>query len=712
MAVIGFRNEKDLARFLSTLGHDLFKAAAKADMFAYKDLLRSFSLGKASMVFIERMMGIENLTEATSVALKTAGLAAWWTAVKHTQVELSVDEDQLRSEIASLPDVPIEALALTTPAANKLAQGLRKLVDKHCQDLTDTLRRRVLARWDNLFPLEFHKLLEVRNVVFKPLNDELAQQSYQEQRKLFARETHRRHVIAKYHERVMDNTFGMHLADIYQAPAFAIHRKCLQRDTDEMFVTVPDAPEDLHGALLRLLAGNTLVEHVHWTRIALLLGGPGQGKSSFCKRLAVDAQDRFADRPVYTVLLRHLRDFVDLPRNPLKVLQADVDHHYPGEAAPDFHRCLLILDGLDELVMRGDFRQEQVDKFLRELDRQCEDHQDMRVFITSRYGVTNPDEWPARDVLVLQLKPFDLALQQRWLQAYRAFDGQTTLDEARLKAIHADTQAEHLRELLGQPILLYMVAQSHIDLSVGTSRASIYDQLFTTLIERKWDKGQLEATRIWQDKSSIRRALQDVAMAIFQTGETFASREDLEAALREKAWWRRLSEQGWRNPLDGLMVAFYLQEIAQADRYAVEFLHKSLMEYLVAEKILRLLQQHFGPDTDATADDQLRKLNRWFGQSCLPLEVQRHFADIASVMEKQDKDDLAAEMAGYLGRFLERQFLAVLPSLKPIYSALNTFYGYWHCMQALQPVNRFTDQNRQKLFNLFGQFVTSTDVVM
>ena len=252
---------------------------------------------------------------------------------------------------------------------------------------------------------------------------------------------------------------------------------------------------------------------------------------------------------------------------------------------------------------------------------------------------------------------------------------------------------------MGQAILLHMIASLEEDASGKPNRAAIYDSLFSQLVDRTWsDQGQISILKdIGLDKKMLRYALQDIAHAIFMSGKGYLRRADLEKLPKVKTIQDKLKQNNrgvelWRT----VMIAAYLdekkknkedQDDQEQAAYGIEFLHKSLYEYLCAEKMWRDICNGFlSRDRENEWSIMEGKValdlaSKVFSAQSISQEVNDYLIEIiANHNSLEDKQMLSQRMGLFLPYCLERNFLHKFDSdleKEPFSKATSVFIGYW-----------------------------------
>ncbi|MBK8442248.1 MAG: pentapeptide repeat-containing protein [Sphingobacteriales bacterium] len=540
----------------------------------------------------------------------------------------------------------------------------------------------------------------------------------------------------KYYEQVLEDPKGLRLADLYIEPRCGIFKHCCAQSKaseNEFYKeSFQPAQEPLHELVYTLLQGKKPTwkasREMETARVILLLGYPGQGKSSFCKRLLHDilSEQQPLPQPLYFVPLRKISDISLLKNNPVAVFENFVQNVSQTDIKETkIERAVLILDGLDELQMRHDLRHEDIAQLLLTLQTEAE-NRDLRLVLTSRYGYVDLEKLRQRPIIVLQLTRLDKHQQIAWLQKYRYYHPEIALSEAHLEQYHADKKTfEHIRELIDQPILLHLIATlKEVPQGSNIKRADIYRLLFDQLTERKWAReGQIEHLKaISNKKDLLRHSLQDLAFLMFKKRRDYLLKSEIDACIQKgeakslKKLIVILSKEGITDGLQGLMTTFYLHESEYSEQdkenYMVEFLHKSLQEYLAAEKIWRAIGEEGFLDEkssgDAVIDTPLKALETLqsiFADRPLTAEMLDYLKEIMAIAPQEKNELLAQRLAAYMPDCLKKQFLFAYRAEEedePLSRATAVFYGYISILNNLpiEAKNYIPKENKQIYANL------------
>ena len=355
--------------------------------------------------------------------------------------------------------------------------------------------------------------------------------------------------------------------------------------------------------------------------VLFIQGGPGAGKSVFCRM--------FADRirrelyPIWIPILIRLRDVEvfkqDFDDTLSNAVGCDFVKNDPGWLTDPNTRFLFLLDGFDELLLeRGtnqNLRQflEQVALFQkRGIENSERGH---RVLITGRplalFGIQNlmPKNLHRGGIILMTD-----SIQREWLNKWRNVV-KVDPTEANLETqafqdfLQNQNCPEEVRTLAQEPLLLYLLAVLHRDGQIqenqftqtdpSQTKILIYQQALEWVLEKQRQdatKGNLNLRLADPlDLESLRSVLAEAGLCVVQTGneralvrmieDRLVAKGDTEAKkLIEEA--RKTAEE---NPLKNALATFYLKSVEGAEN-SIEFFHKSFGEFLCATRLAESLE--------------------------------------------------------------------------------------------------------------------------
>lgn len=590
-----------------------------------------------------------------------------------------------------------------------------------------------LARdFPNYFAYELYQLLlkkpkdyeDLINWCDSPFNEALQTN--------LARQRYQAELRNKYHQPALGER-AVSLSDVYVQPSFLVYERMLEDETlkrlrmngnnvrQEHFIHC-GFDGSIHDYLQRHFLTSTTYKgikpEVGNSRLLVLLGQPGHGKSSFCYRSIFDLlQADDIDCNAFFVRLQSFDDkaLAEPMAEVIQQLPPDLDYEAWVDAKQG-QKSLLFLDGLDEFCMTQSLTDAQVIGFIQKCKKWTERNPLLHIVVTSRFNYVETAKLHDHDCQLLSLGMLDLAQQHDLVTRYmvKMADQTCHLTLQMLEKINKEEQYKHVKELIELPILLQMVLIAQVNVEAAGSRAAIYDQLFTQVLSRKWDKeGKLKKYKD-TDKFSekhLRKYLAFLAFRIFQSRRGYLNKSDIESYNETKDFSKKLKLENegeeLKPVLKDILTSFYLNETRkdgsdrlQADKdneYAIEFLHKSLYEYLACEYIWVAVKEYFlekEPDGDGyktrSTEEVQQQMQKLFANVRLTKETLEYLKEIIAGDTTPHKD-LAEEMSWHFAKLLKHGFLyeykanhAEAPLYRPEQMVLNIFHVYWAILGSLR----------------------------
>ena len=203
-------------------------------------------------------------------------------------------------------------------------------------------------------------------------------------------------------------------------------------------------------------------------QVLFIQGGPGRGKSVFCRMFADKVRREWS--PIWIPLLIRLRDVQNFAQDFDKTLEDAIGTDFTKDAGwlTDRNtRFLLFLDGFDELLLErgtsGGLQQflDQVGLF----QKRCAENSERghRVIITGRplalYGV---ERLMPLNLERVEIAPMAAEIQQQWLLNWEKLAGSEKTRQ--FQAFLQNQQCpKQVKSLAREPLLLYLLAALHRD---------------------------------------------------------------------------------------------------------------------------------------------------------------------------------------------------------------------------------------------------------
>ena len=344
-------------------------------------------------------------------------------------------------------------------------------------------------------------------------------------------------------------------------------------------------------------------------QVLFIQGGPGRGKSVFCRMFADKVWREWS--PIWIPLLIRLRDVQNFAQDFDKTLEDAIGTDFTKDAGwlTDRNtRFLFFLDGFDELLLErgtsGGLQQflEQVGLF----QKRCAENSERghRVIITGRplalYGV---ERLMPLNLERVEIAPMAAEIQQQWLLNWEKLAGREKTWQ--FQAFLQNQQCpEQVKSLAREPLLLYLLAALHRDGELQESqltgddpvavRIQIYEKALDWVLTRqRSDNGaDLNPKITGLDPEDLRTILAEAGLCVVQCGGESAAIALIEERLKDDAGAKQLLAQAKQNadqhPLKNALAAFYLKS-TEGSENQIEFFHKSFGEFLCAERLVESL---------------------------------------------------------------------------------------------------------------------------
>ena len=515
--------------------------------------------------------------------------------------------------------------------------------------------------------------------------------------------------LASYFHSPVFNNYQTRLSDLYIYPNFELKYKYKEGEED---YSVQETLPTIDFLTDKWLKGIDIVPEKDKDTnlngdILILLGHPGQGKTSICYALLDKmVNDLDESRDIIFIKLRDLKEPIKFLQHPEQEI---IEYFKEQDLQFKVENAIVILDGLDELYMVSGISKKDISNFFYKLDRELKYKENVKVIVTSRYHYIDFSEVDKKKILNIQISDLTLGQQKEWLSKYQVTNNVCNLTPEDLEKINDESNKhlKSLRELLRQPILLALVAKAKIDLNANDiNRASIYDSLFNSLLNRDWDEEQLEKFKNL-DLIDFRDYMGTIALKIYQSQKEYMTSFELLALEETKDFIENnikgidqlTQAEALEDALKEALISFYFsevekskrQEVKVADRkdYAIEFYHKSLQEYLVAEKIWNTIKYSL------TAKDGRKRFNISNAQDALKIfwnllkykeisdEVTQYLVEIIkNDTDDETKQDLFERLKLFLKGLCEVDFLLNGDTqgygISPFAQCFNCLHVYLH----------------------------------
>lgn len=466
------------------------------------------------------------------------------------------------------------------------------------------------------------------------------------ERKVKAWDVYREHLSSLPDEKstMFDEEFGVRKVFVQPEAAYKVAGTRLRHETK-----IHDVAAMLGTLLSNRTAGDDLI---------LLCGGPGSGKSTFCRFLASELSQNTQVYPIF-LRLRRMEDTKDI----IPFLEENLQREGVIDKINDLSdlpNVVLILDGFDELVMASRARLREFFNALKE-DLSSAPLRNAKVIVSGRDTLFPNGAGLPTGAHVVSILPFDKERIARWGKKWRSLHrgnkgnkGKSFKPEDFVKDANAVSQKKSapLEHLVSWPLTLHLVARAHtsgsIELDAEKSdqiaKAILYRSIVADTALRQSEQSSGEGRL---DANLMRTFVRAIAWEMYRQGkEALDLSEGLpilkgifvdadESALAE------LSEVTIVNQ----------PELTKGEETGFEFVHKSFSEYFVAEKVAASLEKVSFKAQEWGVDDPTWRMS----VSDATGELAEHFAVRLFTSEVQE---MLEPMLGDFKSFLEGKSLS------------------------------------------------------
>lgn len=466
------------------------------------------------------------------------------------------------------------------------------------------------------------------------------------------------------------------LRDLYIEPYFSIHKNSSNRISEEEFIGLQTAitiHSFLNAYFLKRIRHPDCRQHYN---MIFVLGQPGQGKTSFCHRLVYDileSADGLPDTPLYFIKIRdlHAKDFINDTFTTINnAICQDINFKQD--------KCLLVMDGLDEAYMNGGLTDTDLAHLYERLNKTSRINPNLKIILTSRQNYLKVNDPSLQDTLVIRLAVLTDAQIGSYINRFKAFYPQNQLAK-KIHAILHTTAFAHIKELIQQPVLLYFIVLSNINIDEKDATAEIYNKIFNELALRSWDKnGQLNYIKPGlkdnPEKYSqyLRKFIRHIANEIYQSPQLYISVKKLYKLEATTQFIRECFHDNFTKKTNAirdigkyLLISFYFQESANIEQEdtVIEFFHNSLWEYLTAEYIWETYKQlvlDTHPDgtlKPVALEDYFNLLKRLIGNKKLESGITNNLKKIIAVESSSVKKAIIGQTTPLFYMLIEKDML-------------------------------------------------------
>ena len=311
-------------------------------------------------------------------------------------------------------------------------------------------------------------------------------------------------------------------------------------------------------------------------KMLLILGHPGIGKSTLITWIMANLSEKGEQFFVY----QFAHDLKNLDWQCDDILNKTFEAL--NLAYEDLENKTLILDGFDEIRVNGD-RERILNKINHEL-KEMTFFKNFSLIITCRVNYVSSEKMTGTDYITLQ--PWNEEQIKSFCEIYEQESTRNNLETInnKISEIKINKITEQ-KEILGIPLILYMVLALNIDIGKSSSIVDIYDQIFSLKRGGIYDRCYQSEHRINtpEIKELIHRVSQRIAFWIFEN-------YDDEASIPQYKFKEICDNEMIASPKNiqdiqsDVLIGNYFKPIKHCEGVGtdqLQFIHRSIYEYFV-----------------------------------------------------------------------------------------------------------------------------------
>lgn len=436
----------------------------------------------------------------------------------------------------------------------------------------------------------------------------------------------------------------------------------------------------------------------HILNTLFILGEPGIGKSSLVSKIIVDRK-LSKENTFYCLRLR------DLDKSKIKSKGAlNTILQMLSIEKTELSQKTLILDGVDELC--------GIENYKASIDELCfsliEDAKQLnfKLLFTSRLNYVNLEDIRFDTMLVVKLCPFQEKQFISWFKNYHTIHSETEQTCRLEKDILAfckteDEEEKKKLELFGIPLVLYLLAELKLNISDINSIGQLYDKLFEQLEKRFYD--DKTTYNIPQLYTNCKKIAEHIAKKMFDTNNDMLTSEEYQEVVLSLPENSKKSLDDMIDKEHFYLLSFYYR-ITENEKRSVEFIHKSLMEYLVGGLLYCCISGTLSISEEEEQKKRLQeKLDNFFSFCTITDEISTFF--LYNAIKNKQQQKLFHLLKKNYKFYLEVGFLyKVDNNINPLNKIQNLFISYWKLLRIL--ANSTKDNLLDEEKNLFCNYLT------
>lgn len=400
---------------------------------------------------------------------------------------------------------------------------------------------------------------------------------------------------------------GKTLFDVYVSPEYILPG--YQKSRDDIFDLLDNY---MNRRVKTFFEKERIVSRLEfgYYHALFIIGSGGMGKSSLLAKLAYDIKSKGILHRVFFLKFSKLKDRSG------NILDDIIT--YLGLSENDLRQSVIVMDAYDEFTLDIAYDKDSVmQEFCAALYQL-----NALTIVTTRPGYININS--IGNSISAFLCTFSPQKRTCWVEKYDPYINQNVLQGI---LNYKDISDEKGRELIGTPIILYMVAANKIDIRQFKSRFELYNRLFGTdglWMNRRYDENHPLLKRA---QVEIYALILNIALAIFNQRKGLSiSRKHIEQLIEKNGFEDRdlVLTLKCCYPL----VTYFKNDINLRE---LEFAHKSIYEFYVAVKLSSEISKIL--EMDAISASSVSEFAIQFKGDCLSSEVMEFYSEM--IRQKQ-----------------------------------------------------------------------------
>ena len=393
-------------------------------------------------------------------------------------------------------------------------------------------------------------------------------------------------------------------------------------------------------------------------KVLYLYGKPGSGKSAWVSFLSEELKSICNDRKYYLIRLRNMTNAQINQTSPIDGLL-----DYMNALADDLKNAVLVLDGLDEICAL--YHNSNMHLYLAKLTQALSEIDGLQTIITTRPGYISLDKKMQKAFLIMELQNWKESDFQYWADRYVQIHPEIQdIIEKNTAHLVEDASRDQKKTMFSVPILFYMANAKGLLIENYSSVCELYDAVFSNVLEEhSYDPSVHRNMDEIIHPDLARQICREIAFSMFRNGRLYFTSQDdpylapdevsdaIEQAFSLTEGSAQELSQEDKERIKKIYTLTFFYNTSNQGANAVEFAHKSIAEYFIAEKIAEMLAhmnlKHPNMETIAEA------FRNCFGYNYITTEICLFLNEKIRQQEK--------ELAS-LKKYLEASFLQLVYS--------------------------------------------------